>query len=797
MTVSGPKQEISVARCKSESTQGVELGHPQFEPMVTAGFPANDELIRAVWSHFKADFNAIYLGRLLVLLAYQKRRPRPPTGYNLGHHADPGLHTFWALPGATCSAGRKLTALVLTATVRAITSVGRRHRPCARGKGTVPDLRGVAEIRCSARRELADDGNEHEQAHAHAHDALPPLGAAIIRARTCRRDSEVMLDAYLVGAPCDLRWHGCWGVHRHGPDVPISIAEVTQYMVYLLFDTRIIPTSRRWASFAKHGMICRDAVQPPHSLTAASYFLRTEQSRQATSAFDAHLPWASGILASNFSFTLLVPATPHPFAFLTAPATLYSPLLKPRPLNGLVDTGDFYLGGENSTGTPAYPAGGQAPHGYVPSKSQVASLSSPSKTFAQKFSPGCITTWSRATPPATPPRRSPLERSPSGDGYETDEGYASASSPDLPTGKKKPKARARAVLSSSPATKASSAPPAEAAAAAPHPRGPAARRIRPHDHDHQCVDEAPAPDPRKAAAHRAVRIHRVLVRRQSPLALPQELEAAGGPRCAGQPRGAVARGRAPHAPHLQLLRAQRHAPRAAEQLPRSSSGHVCRGPAPPEPHPRATPRPSRPRPPSSSPPTAVAKGAVAKAARPSRSSRPRRCARASPTPPRSCRPGATAFGPALGPVYPLSLRRSMVLDGSADHYYAARLRSSSCTSLQSLYELYDRPTGISPLQRGREAPFPVRPVLPHPLSVDANGLPQRYREANGVATTLEATMHERTGARTPHPRRAWRRSSGTARFRAIWKGSRWGRALWTGCSRSRQRGGYYEYDCDR
>ncbi|KAJ7899524.1 hypothetical protein B0H14DRAFT_2556593 [Mycena olivaceomarginata] len=31
---------------------------------------------------------------------------------------------------------------------------------------------------------------------------------------------------------------------------------------------------------------------------------------------------------------------------------------------------------------------------------------------------------------------------------------------------------------------------------------------------------------------------------------------------------------------------------------------------------------------------------------------------------------------------------------------------------KSGYGSYDRPTGISPLQRGREAPFPVRPVLP-------------------------------------------------------------------------------------
>ncbi|KAJ7479870.1 hypothetical protein FB451DRAFT_1240054 [Mycena latifolia] len=97
------------------------------------------------------------------------------------------------------------------------------------------------------------------------------------------------------------------------------------------------------------------------------------------------------------------------------------------------------------------------------------------------------------------------------------------------------------------------------------------------------------------------------------------------------------------------------------------------------------------------------------------------------------------------PIYPLSiartLRRSMVFDKLEPSF--PRLRpSSSYSSLQdalalsasaaSPYQLYNQP--IPGIQRGKEAPFPSRPILPEPLSTQiAPGESrlatiQRYRE---------------------------------------------------------------------
>jgi len=95
------------------------------------------------------------------------------------------------------------------------------------------------------------------------------------------------------------------------------------------------------------------------------------------------------------------------------------------------------------------------------------------------------------------------------------------------------------------------------------------------------------------------------------------------------------------------------------------------------------------------------------------------------------------------PIYPLSisrtLRRSMVFDKMEPSF--PRLRpTSSYSSLQdalaasaaSPYQLYNQP--IPGIQRGKEAPFPSRPVLPQPLSSQSGAgesrlaTIQRYRE---------------------------------------------------------------------
>ncbi|KAF7361151.1 hypothetical protein MSAN_01146900 [Mycena sanguinolenta] len=93
------------------------------------------------------------------------------------------------------------------------------------------------------------------------------------------------------------------------------------------------------------------------------------------------------------------------------------------------------------------------------------------------------------------------------------------------------------------------------------------------------------------------------------------------------------------------------------------------------------------------------------------------------------------------PIYPLSiraLRRSMVFDQLEPSFPTLR-HSSSCGSLQaalaasseSPYDIYNQP--IPTIQRGKVAPFPSRPVLPQPLSATLAGESrkatiQRYRE---------------------------------------------------------------------
>ncbi|KAJ7841433.1 hypothetical protein B0H13DRAFT_2676789, partial [Mycena leptocephala] len=402
----------------------------------------------------------------------------------------------------------------------------------------------------------------------------------------------------------------------------------------------------------------------------------------------------------------------------------------------------------------------------------------PSKTFAQKFSPGRITTWSRATPPATPPRRSPLERSPSGDGYETDEGYASASSPDLPTGKKKPKARARTVFSSSPAPppkppplppirealqRAESAPMTTTTSASTKPLPPIRAKLQRTESPASVASSSSsvakarsllrknskqpvAPDAQDDLEEQWLEVGRLTPRIFNPSALngvplapPSSFRAAAADTSAEAPRR--------QSLTQTLTPLPRRLIRTLSMSKRRPPSLALNNPAPG----------ARPRYASSLPPSPFILVTADSSGERGGGEGGTPFAFLTPTPLRSRFSDATALlspfsgATALGPVYPLSLRRSMVLDGNADHYYAARPRSSSCTSLQSLYELYARPTGISPLQRGREAPFPVRPVLPHPLSVNANGLPQRYCEAKGVATTLEATMHEANGGENTTP----------------------------------------------
>ncbi|KAJ7243903.1 hypothetical protein B0H12DRAFT_1129932 [Mycena haematopus] len=93
------------------------------------------------------------------------------------------------------------------------------------------------------------------------------------------------------------------------------------------------------------------------------------------------------------------------------------------------------------------------------------------------------------------------------------------------------------------------------------------------------------------------------------------------------------------------------------------------------------------------------------------------------------------------PIYPISirtLRRSMVFDQLEPSFPPLR-RSSSCSSLQdalaasaaSPYDIYNQ--SIPTIKRGKESPFPSRPILPQPLSANTPGESrmatiQRYRE---------------------------------------------------------------------
>ncbi|KAJ7872295.1 hypothetical protein B0H14DRAFT_2722169 [Mycena olivaceomarginata] len=106
-------------------------------------------------------------------------------------------------------------------------------------------------------------------------------------------------------------------------------------------------------------------------------------------------------------------------------------------------------------------------------------------------------------------------------------------------------------------------------------------------------------------------------------------------------------------------------------------------------------------------------------------------------------------------VYPLSIRRSVI--GLGDSFEPAFPRySRSCTSLLDLedalaasaaspYDIYNQP--IPSIQRGKEAPFPVRPVLPQPLSMSTGAAEsrlatiQRYREFS--AQLVELTPYKK------------------------------------------------------
>ncbi|KAJ7726283.1 hypothetical protein DFH07DRAFT_244522 [Mycena maculata] len=110
------------------------------------------------------------------------------------------------------------------------------------------------------------------------------------------------------------------------------------------------------------------------------------------------------------------------------------------------------------------------------------------------------------------------------------------------------------------------------------------------------------------------------------------------------------------------------------------------------------------------------------------------------------------------PLYPLSisrtLRRSMVFDKLEPAF--PRLRPSSsysslqdalATSAASPYELYNQ--AIPAIRRGKEAPFPARPVLPQPLSATMAGESrlatiQRYREFS--EQLVELTPYKRFAA---------------------------------------------------
>ncbi|KAF7334453.1 hypothetical protein MVEN_02274800 [Mycena venus] len=107
-------------------------------------------------------------------------------------------------------------------------------------------------------------------------------------------------------------------------------------------------------------------------------------------------------------------------------------------------------------------------------------------------------------------------------------------------------------------------------------------------------------------------------------------------------------------------------------------------------------------------------------------------------------------------IYPLSisktLRRSMVFGDKLEPSFPGLRHSSSCTSLQdalaastaSPYDIYNQP--IPTIRRGRESPFPSRPVLPQPLSATFGesrmATIQRYREFS--EQLVELTPNQRS-----------------------------------------------------
>ncbi|KAF8137838.1 hypothetical protein K438DRAFT_1881365 [Mycena galopus ATCC 62051] len=105
------------------------------------------------------------------------------------------------------------------------------------------------------------------------------------------------------------------------------------------------------------------------------------------------------------------------------------------------------------------------------------------------------------------------------------------------------------------------------------------------------------------------------------------------------------------------------------------------------------------------------------------------------------------------PIYPVSIRtprRSLVLEKFEPSFplrhssSGSSLQAALIASAASPYDIYNQP--IPTIQRGKEAPFPSRPVLPQPLSATAGGESrmatiQRYREFS--EQLVELTPHKR------------------------------------------------------
>lgn len=75
------------------------------------------------------------------------------------------------------------------------------------------------------------------------------------------------------------------------------------------------------------------------------------------------MPISPGPVGSQHQASLSPCLYPPPRILSLFNCAGYTIPTKTRPLNGLVDTGEFYLGGENSPRTPAYHASGQVPQG--------------------------------------------------------------------------------------------------------------------------------------------------------------------------------------------------------------------------------------------------------------------------------------------------------------------------------------------------------------------------------------------------------------------------------------------------